>query len=147
MGSSLERTKVVKAFTANINISAGRNWSEKKDLDQRGTYALGEFWIKHFRTFDCVDRLVRTVLKRTAVGEWMTFWQPEQNYFTKVKVNVACLRIVMDFVLENFWSAVIYRVVMRCKTHLAPPSFQHQDTVLDVQLARTLFTNLICFCK
>ena len=30
---------------------------------------------------------------------------------------------------------------MRCKTHVASSSFQHQDTVLDVQLARTLSTN------
>lgn len=47
----------------------------------------------------------------------------------------------MDFALENFWPAVIYHVVMRCKTHVASSSFQHQDTVLDVQLARTLSTN------
>ena len=47
----------------------------------------------------------------------------------------------MDFSLENFWSAVIYHIVMRCKTHVASSSFQHQGTVLDVQLARTLSTN------
>ena len=47
----------------------------------------------------------------------------------------------MDFSLENFWSAVIYHIVMRCKTHVASSSFRHQDTVLDVQLAQTLFTN------
>lgn len=47
----------------------------------------------------------------------------------------------MDFVLENFLSAVIYRVVMGCKTQVASSSLQHQDTVLDVQLARMLFIN------
>ena len=47
----------------------------------------------------------------------------------------------MDFVLENFLSAVIYRVVMSCKTQVASSSLQHQDTVLDVQLARMLFIN------
>ena len=47
----------------------------------------------------------------------------------------------MDFVLENFLSAVIYRVVMGCKTQVTSSSFQHQDTVLDVQLARMLFIN------
>lgn len=47
----------------------------------------------------------------------------------------------MDFALENFWSTVIYHVVMRCKTHVASSSFQHQDTVLDVQLVRMLFIN------
>ena len=47
----------------------------------------------------------------------------------------------MDFVLENFFSAVIYRVVMGWKTQVASSSFQHQDTVLDVQLARMLFIN------
>lgn len=71
--------------------------------------------------------------------EWVTFWQPEHKYFTNVKFKVACWRIVMDFVLENFWSAVIYRVVMGWKTQVPSSSFQHQDTVLDVQLARMLF--------
>ena len=47
----------------------------------------------------------------------------------------------MDFVLENFLSAVIYRVGMGCKTQVASSSFQHQDTVLDVQLVRMLFIN------
>ena len=47
----------------------------------------------------------------------------------------------MDFVLENFLSAVIYRVGMGCKTQVASSSFQHQHTVLDVQLARMLFIN------
>ena len=73
--------------------------------------------------------------------EWVTFWKPEHKYFTNVKFKVACWRIVMDFVLENFLSAVIYRVVMSCKTQVASSSFQHQDTVLDVQLARMLFIN------
>ena len=148
VGRSLERTKVVKTFTANINISVGLNWSEKKDLDQRGTYALSEIWIKHFRTFDCVVRSFGEDCLEKDCGWWVNeILTDRAKVFYQGQVQGCLLRIAMDFALENFWSAVIYHVVMRCKTHVASSSFQHHDTVLDVQLAQTLFTNLICFCK